>query len=118
MPGNPISRSAILVTADPARKLLIPRWIGGYAACLEEIRKLGVPTLPPYRQTLTQTIAGWLSLLVAFCGTVLTLQGARPPISRIHQWVGLGGLALIWGAAIFLAMQRYSIRFDGAQRHK
>lgn len=113
IPGNPMAGGAVLVTADSARWPLIPRWISGYAACLEEIQPFLVPPLPPYRRTRTLTIAGWLGCLAAFCGNVLALQCAHPPIGQIHQWMGLGGLALVWIAAIFLAMQRYSIRFDG-----
>jgi hypothetical protein len=118
IPRNPMPRGTLLVTADSAGRLLIPSWIDGYAACLEEIQKLGVPALPPYRRTRAQSVAGWLSLFAAFCGTVLVLQYARPPFDGLHQWRGLGGLALVWVAAIFFAMQRCSIRFDGARRRK
>jgi hypothetical protein len=114
VPGNPVPRGAVLVTANSARKLLIPRWIGGYGACLEEIQALGIPTFPPYRWTPMQVLAGWLSRLAAFCGSVMVLVCIRSPIDRIPQWVGLGGLALVWIGAIFLARQRCSIRFDGA----
>jgi hypothetical protein len=118
IPGSPMPRGAMLVTADSARLLLIPQWIGGYGACLKEIQELGVPKLPPYRPTRAQTIAGWLSPLAAICGSVLVLGCIRPPIDRIHQWMGLGGVALFWMAAIFLAMQRNSLRLDGVQRRK
>jgi hypothetical protein len=96
IPGNPMAGGAVLVTADSARWPLIPRWISGYAACREEIQHFLVPTLPPYRRTRTLTIAGWLGCLAAFCGNVLALQCAHPPIGQIHQWMGLGGLALVW----------------------
>jgi hypothetical protein len=115
IPGSPMPRGTDLVTADSGRLLLTPRWIGGYAACLAEIRGLGIPTLPPYRPSRAQIIAGWLSRLAAFCGTMLVLLSVRSPIDQIHQWMGLGGLALVWAAAIFLAKERYSIRFNGAQ---
>jgi hypothetical protein len=110
-PGNRTPRGGILVTADSARRLLIPRWIGGYAECLEEIQKLGVPTLPPYRRTRKRIIVGRLGHALVLCGGVLVILAARPPFSL--QRVGLGGLALVVIARIFLAMQRYSNRFDG-----
>ena len=113
VPGHPTPRGVILVTADSARRLLIPRWIGGYGACLKEIQALGIPTFPPYQWTRMQVLARWLSRLAAFCGTVMVLVCIRTPIDGIHPWIGLGGLALIWIAAIFLVRQRYSIRFDG-----
>jgi hypothetical protein len=82
IPGRPTPRGTLLVTADSGRQLLIPQWIGGYATCLEEIRNLGVPTMPPYRPTRTQTIAGWLSWFVVFfrsgVGRVGRLAPGRP----------------------------------------
>jgi hypothetical protein len=45
IPGHAMPPGAILVTADSRRRLLIPRWIGGYAMCKERF-KSGVPTLP------------------------------------------------------------------------
>jgi hypothetical protein len=109
IPGRPTPRGTLLVTADSARQLLIPQWIGGYAACLEEIRKLGVPTLQPHRPTRTQTIAGCLSWLVVFCGVVLAVLGAQLPIGRTHQWVVLGGSVLVWITATFRMIRRYWI---------
>jgi hypothetical protein len=47
VPGHPMPRGAILVTANAASRLLIPRWIGGYGACLNEIQALGIPTFAP-----------------------------------------------------------------------
>jgi hypothetical protein len=39
IPGHAMPPGAILVTADSRRRLLIPRWIGGYAMCEERFKR-------------------------------------------------------------------------------
>ena len=75
----------------------------------KEIRNLGVPTLPPRRPNGTQTIAGWLSWLVVFCGVVLVILSALVPANPTHQWMVLGGWVFVWIAATFRMIRRYWI---------
>ena len=117
IPGKPMPQGAILVTKDPGRQLFIPRWIGGYAACLEEIRSLGVPLLPPYKRSRGQVIARWVSGFAVGCGSALVFTAIHAPINRLHQWMGTGGLALIWIAVWFARVQSRVIFPSGQSRN-
>src|ERR1700730_14609300 len=93
----------MLVTTGPARRLFFPRWIGGYAACLEEIHRLGVPALPPNRRTRRQIVAGAPRPRHRRLRRGVGHLGGPSPV--FLQRIGLGGLALVVIARTWISNQ-------------
>lgn len=95
VPGNRLPQGTMLVTADRARHLLIPRWIRGYGACLGELQKLGIPALPPYRRSRAEVMAGFANRTAVFAGTLIFLMGMHSPILQ-PRYLAL----MIWGLSV------------------
>lgn len=84
IPGHAMPPGAILVTADSRRRLLIPRWIGGYAMCKERFKSGGPHTSTKRVATRISAMdAGFLFLRMfefsdIFLGRVLRQAPGKP----------------------------------------
>lgn len=103
VPGGRLPRGTMLVTADRKRNLLIPRWLGGYGACLGELHRMGIPPLAAYRRSFSEVAAMWLNRAGAFVGVMFVLRGLRSPVlqSRPLAFVGVG-LGIVVVSALWL----------------
>jgi hypothetical protein len=108
-PGSHIPRGMMLLAANPSGDLLVPRWVGGYGACIAELQSLGIPTLQPLRRSRALVAAMWASRGVTLCGTMLVLEGLRDPFLQArHLALFCGGLLV--GAAGILAYAQFERR--------
>lgn len=103
VPGGRLPRGTMLVAADRRRNLFIPRWLGGYGACLGELQKMGIATLPPYRRSGAEVAAQWLSRGFALAGTMFLLEGIRSPMLQTRHVVFVCvGLGIVVFSALWL----------------
>jgi hypothetical protein len=102
VPGGRLPRGTMLVTADRRRNLFIPRRLGGYGACLGELQKMGIATLPPYRRSGAEVAAQWLNRAGAFVGMVFLLEGIHTPmlqgrkVAFVCLGLGIVAISALW----------------------
>jgi len=120
IPGGFFPRPSImLVDADTGRQMLTPSSLALYGACLDELKQMGIATLPPFRRSVAHKSAVYLCRLIAFCGLILVVHGTRPPVLQLSHFGSISG-GLILGAstpsaeslAVWRrATKRYLVRF-------